>query len=343
MNRSKTAAVCLFMFLICFSLEAWAGELVWGPKKYVRDTGKPVSVLDIFAIEKPIGKFWLQVSNGGSVRKPGEKPFREPVNQASSAYIKLNGIEVVSPQDLNQNIYNISKDITLEANNTIEVEVRGKPESYITVEIRKAELNMNVENTKGDLTGLNMEDQIGLWWVPEESASEYVVYKAYSIDGPWIKWLQFGNTPPYNIVDITPEAQTQDLCYKIEALDSNGKVIRRYEPICIPKWQKEESALPLSQRKTPDTSVSIAKGKKSGNLSLVGRGCPSLPFVQLASLSMPIGIQLASATLPQSSNQSSSPYNSMCLSDKEFTDTTTMNYEDIKKLLKDNNSEGGVL
>ena len=49
------------------------------------------------------------------------------MNQVSSAYIKLNGIEVVSPQDLNQNIYNISKDITLEANNTIEIEVRGNP------------------------------------------------------------------------------------------------------------------------------------------------------------------------------------------------------------------------
>jgi len=149
---------------------------------------------------------------------------------------------VVSPQDLNQNIYNISKDITLEANNTIEVEVRGKPGSYITVEIRKAELNMNVENTKGDLTGLNMEDQIGLWWVPEESASVYVFYKAYSLNGPWAEWERSLATQPKNTVDITPEAQTQDLCYKIEALDSTGKVIRRYEPICVPKWQKEGSS-----------------------------------------------------------------------------------------------------
>jgi len=80
MDRSKTVAVCLSMFLICFSLEAWAGPLVWGPKKYVRGTGAPVPVTETFAIEKPKGKFWLQVSNGGSVRKPGEKPFREPVN-----------------------------------------------------------------------------------------------------------------------------------------------------------------------------------------------------------------------------------------------------------------------
>ena len=49
---------------------------------------------------------------------------------------------------------------------------------------------------------------------------------------------------PTNAVDGEPEeVQTKDLCYKIEALDSNGRVIRQYEPICVPKWQKEESAL----------------------------------------------------------------------------------------------------
>ncbi len=301
MNRSNAVAVCLFMFLICFSLEAWAGPLVWGPKKYVRETGAPVTVTETFAIEKPTGKFYLYIENGGSVRKPGEKPFREPVNQASSAYIKLNGIEVVSPQDLNQNVYNISKDITLQANNTIEVEVRGKPESYITVEIRKTNLNETVSNEAVDLSGGNMKDQVHLTWGYAEGAIDYVIYKAYSVDGPWIK---LGNVPLTNAVDITPEAQTKDLCYKIEALDSKGKVIRVYEPICVPKWQKEESALPLTM----------------GSLSN-------------------IDVELATVSSTSSSTASSSqPYNAMCLSDSEFIDKTSMSYEDIKKLLKDKGS-----
>lgn len=302
MNRSKTVAVCLFMFLICFSLEAWAGPLVWGPKKYVRDTGKPVSVLDSFAIEKPTGKFYLYIENGGSVRKPGEKPFREPVNQVSSAYIKLNGIEVVSPQDLNQNIYNISKDITLEANNTIEIEVRGNPESYITVEIRKSPLDPTVENKDNDLWGNNMKDQIVLWWTRDDRATEYVFFRTTSVEGSWIELFRLdveAAGKSGGAVDITNDASLRDLCYKIEALDSKGKVIRRYEPICVPKWQ-EEGALPL-------TVGSVSN----------------------------IGVELATVSSTASSSQ---PYNTMCLSDKEFTDTTTMNYEDIKKFLKDNKS-----
>ena len=139
----------------------------------------------------------------------------EPVNQASSAYIKLNGVQVVGPNDLNQNVYGVDKDITLQANNTIEVEVRGKPESYITVEIRKAELNMGVDNAKGDLSGENMKDQIVLWWEGEENAEEDVFYRAYSKDGPWIEWFRSFKDEPMNAVDGTPEeVQTMDLCYK---------------------------------------------------------------------------------------------------------------------------------
>ena len=47
----------------------------------------------------------------------------------------------------------------------------------------------------------------------------------------------------------------------IEALDSNGKVIRRYEPICVPKWQTEESALPLTMGNLSNTDVELTKQK----------------------------------------------------------------------------------
>jgi len=96
-----------------------------------------------------------------------------------------------------------------------------------------------------------MEDMIGLCWSREQNATEYVIYKAYSIDGTWSEWTRITVLPEVrtSAVDGTPEAKTRDLCYKIEALDSNGKVIRRYEPICVPKWQTEEIALPLTMGK----------------------------------------------------------------------------------------------
>ncbi|MFA4917115.1 MAG: hypothetical protein WC560_10650 [Syntrophales bacterium] len=308
MINKKISTMFLVILLAAFAFEAWAGPLVWGPQKCIRDTGPPVPITETFTIEKPMGKFWLQVGNGGHIKRPDIKPGAvEPVNQASSAYIKLNGVEVVGPDDLNQNIYGFTKDITLQANNTIEVEVRGKPESYITVEIRKAESNVTVGNKNYDLRSLNMKDQIVLWWSSEERASRYVIYKAYSIDGPWTEWGSGYAGEPMNEVDITSEAETRDLCYKIEALDSSGKVIRRYEPICVPKWQTEESALPLTMENLSDTSVEPA--------------------------------------IAGSTQTSSASYNDMCLSDNDFTNTSTMSYEDIKKFLQDKDSflkEDGV-
>jgi len=126
---------------------------------------------------------------------------------------------------------------------------------------------------------------------------EYVIYRSYSIDG---HWMELGRVPLTTAVDITPEAEIRDLCYKIEALDSGGKVIRRYEPICIPKWQTEESTLPLALEKFSD-----------------------------------IGVE---PSITGSASASSAPYNDMCLSDDDFTNTSTMSYEDIKKFLKDKDS-----
>jgi len=302
MINKKISTMFLVILLAAFSVEAWAGPLVWGPKKYIRDTGPPVPITETFTIEKPKGKFWLQIGNGGHIKRPDIKRGAvEPVNQASSAYIKLNGVQVVGTNDLNQNIYGFTKDITLQANNIIEVEVRGKPESYITVEIRKAELNEMVGNKNYDLRGLNMKDQIVLWWSGDENAEEYVFYRAYSKDGPWIEWFRTFKGEPMNAVDGTPkEAQTMDLCYKIEALDSRGRVIRRYEPICVPKWQTEESAVSLTMESLSNTDVEPA--------------------------------------IAGSTPASSTPYNDMCLSDNDFTNTSTMSYEDIKKFLKDKNS-----
>jgi len=247
MINKMVIVMFVFLFSASFSFPAWAGPLVWGPKKYVRDTGTPVTVTETFTIERPTGKFWMHVENGGAVQKPGELGgVIEPVDRVSSAYIKLNGVAVVGPNDLNQQVAGVTREnLTLYTNNTIEIEVRGKPGDYITVSIRKENLNPTISNKKVDLSGSNMKTQIHLTWGYTEGVSEYIIYKAYSIDGPWIEWERSYAGEPTNTVDITPEAQTRDLCYKIEALDSNGNVIRIYEPICVPKWQGEESSLPI--------------------------------------------------------------------------------------------------
>ena len=97
----------------------------------------------------------------------------------------------------------------------------------------------SAENAKGDLAGENRGDQIWLWWGPVSGAEEYVVYRSYSISGPWEilyavpKELTSGVGPK---VDVTSEAMVRDLCYQIDAKNSSGVVIYVFQPICVPKY-----------------------------------------------------------------------------------------------------------
>jgi len=56
-------------------------------------------------------------------------------NRISSAVISINGIEVASPNEFNQQVGTITKPVTLNKDNLISVEVRSSPGSYITVTI----------------------------------------------------------------------------------------------------------------------------------------------------------------------------------------------------------------
>ena len=346
----KIFTAFLLAVLTSFSVNAFAVPMDFGPKKFERGKGEPLPVIEFFSVENPKGKYDFHLENGGFVQKPGAMfGIRDQVDAVSSAIVKFNGVVVFGPDDFNQEVLNILKEVTLLPNNILEVEVRGKPGSYITLDISKANLNMNVDNIKRDLSGRNMQDQIVLWWSREPKASEYILYKAYSIDGPWVEWGRSDVNRSTNAVHGTNEALIMDLCYKIEALDDKGKVIRVYAPICVPKWEEEESALPLTKKIEPEGSVlsasptgSFLSGCFSKIDSLQFPDINALTGLHFTSLSMPLGLQLASPFLfgPTTPAFAANPppYNSMCLGDDEFIDYSSMTYEDIKKFLEDKKS-----
>src|SRR5437016_11593026 len=94
--------------LLLFSATGWAGNVpVFGPKSYVRGTGAPVTVTDTFNVQNPGGQFTLHLSNGG---------LQDDTNEfVSSTVITLNGVEVVSPSDLNQHAATLDKTVQLQA------------------------------------------------------------------------------------------------------------------------------------------------------------------------------------------------------------------------------------
>ncbi len=244
----KKNKLIIFILIVCLApifpvLYAQAGTRVWGPVKFVRGTGAPTTQFANFTTN-PKGEFWITIDNGGSVQKPGAEPgIVEPVNLVSSAVVMLNNTAIATPNNFNQQATFIQKDISLQAQNTISVELAGAPGGYITLQIwRKSEENLNgdINNATGDVWAENFKDSIALWWVPEDKADQYVIYRAYSKDGPWTELFHFPKEWPLPAMNGTSEAATTDLYYRIEALDSNGDVIKRYAPLCVPKYKTVE-------------------------------------------------------------------------------------------------------
>ncbi len=97
---------------------------VFGPRTYERDNGKPVLVTSTFTL--PAGArppSFLCIRNGeldGSRRN-------------SSSRVILNGVEIIGPSDLNQQVSGFLKPVTFQPSNVLQVEMRESPGSRLTI------------------------------------------------------------------------------------------------------------------------------------------------------------------------------------------------------------------
>ena len=118
-------AKCSIFFLTLFSLLlistlASAGEFkTFGPLSYQRGTGTPITETTTFSVKDPSAPYVIRINNGGLTDGEFEK--------VSSSIFILNGVQIVGTNEFNQNVSIIEKPVTLSSNNTLSVEVRGKP------------------------------------------------------------------------------------------------------------------------------------------------------------------------------------------------------------------------
>ena len=104
-------------------------NLIFGPEKYIRTKGMPNEYIDSFSA--PAGNSQIIILNGD---KNGE-------HRVSSAIITVNGRRVFVPSDFNQKVYRLEDSIKLFRKNILRVELRSKPESYLTIKIITTETN----------------------------------------------------------------------------------------------------------------------------------------------------------------------------------------------------------
>lgn len=107
---------------------AWAGPLVFGPREILKIDAKPQREIINFEVADSTRRYWLQVING----KDGKNLMR-------NAIIYINGVQVAGPQDLNQSVEILQKNVALEAYNLLELELHGFPNSVLTVQFREVD------------------------------------------------------------------------------------------------------------------------------------------------------------------------------------------------------------
>lgn len=139
--KQRRWALYLLLSGLVFSLPASTiaasnQAIVFGPKTYTRTSGRPNSFQENFTASNISSSFTLIVQNGD-----GE-------NRSNGVRIMLNGVEVLGPNDFNQPMDSIRKSVTLLENNTMTVELRSRPGSFITVSLVRDDGYVYINNNQ---------------------------------------------------------------------------------------------------------------------------------------------------------------------------------------------------
>ena len=99
---------------------------LFGPNQYLRTAGKP----NVYS-----GTFPGIAGRGKLIIQNGDKNGKNRVN---SALIKINGKQIFGLNGFNQKIYKMEAPVNLTKNNSISVELRSNPGSYLNVQVVQA-------------------------------------------------------------------------------------------------------------------------------------------------------------------------------------------------------------
>jgi RHS repeat-associated protein len=99
---------------------------IFGPRRFDRTIGPPNQYVEQFSLPSGFNSpFTLHIQNGSL----------DGTQRVSSATLKLNGVDVLSPSDLNQNVASLDRNVNLTTNNQLDVRVASDPGSYLLINL----------------------------------------------------------------------------------------------------------------------------------------------------------------------------------------------------------------
>jgi uncharacterized protein (TIGR02145 family) len=98
------------------------GNIIFGPDKFTRTTGKPILEKRSFNLVSSLSKYLLVLHNGGGDKK----------SVVSNAFVILNNDTIIQIDDKSNKI---EREISLQQNNLICVQIMGKPGTFLTLTI----------------------------------------------------------------------------------------------------------------------------------------------------------------------------------------------------------------
>lgn len=136
----------LFSILLFYNLSFAQSSPIFGPKKYIREKGKPEEVKETFSVCALQGVYKLIVENGLYTEAKDEEDKgdedekdEKKKTKVSAGEIEINGEEIIEEGDFNKKVTRIERSILLpQGENQMEIEVEGEPGAYITVTIECA-------------------------------------------------------------------------------------------------------------------------------------------------------------------------------------------------------------
>lgn len=125
MKKQHLIPCLALLSILLIHSPAQAGTFTaYGPKTFVRGSGKPVMEAATFNIKNPNTSYNLHIYNGG---------INSERSKVSSAIITLNGTTIFDTNDFNQQIAHLQKNVSVSKSNTLQAELRSTPGSGLAI------------------------------------------------------------------------------------------------------------------------------------------------------------------------------------------------------------------